>query len=364
MSRSIWHGWGLAALVVAGHPQALAKAPAADPQEALHRGVTYLERHQLPTGAFRMWACEDEALTACREDDEPVVTGTVVLALANATAEAPSPAIEPAAAFLRREMTAEGFFRYHRQEHPLSVEQPPLLEDTAINQMALLAAGGEPPPSARHALLTYQTIGGAFHLFALPLEEVRAMRTDPAARDRIAMRINPVFVQLLDQVEPVANANIQAYLASSGGASQPLCRYLLDVADTGPAPGYSIFYPSPTAFQYAFSRAYARGAGCLGPGLAGMQQQLLKLQQKDGSWGSVVDTAWAGTALLLQGYAGKAVDRAAAQLISQQQQDGSWPRAVVWTLERPRLWFGSEELSTGLAVEFLARYVQRGKARP
>jgi hypothetical protein len=364
MPQAARGGWCLAAILAAAwQAPALAEAPDAVPQQALQRAVAYLEQSQLPSGAFRMWACEDEALTACHVDNEPVVTGAILLALAAVTGDAPSPAIEPAAAFLRREMTAEGFFRYHRQENPLSVEQPPLLEDTAINQLALLAAGGDPPPSARNRLLTYQTIEGPFHLFALPLEDVRALRSDPAARERIAVRINPVFVQLLDRVEPVANANIQAYLATSGGASEPLCRYLMDVAGSGPEPGYSVFYPSPAAFHYAFSRAYARGAGCLEPGLVEMQKRLLKMQQKDGSWGGVVDTAWAGTALLLQGYTGKAVDRAAAYLLSQQREDGSWPRAVTWTLQRPPLWFGSEALSTGLALEFLGRYLQQQGAR-
>ncbi len=359
--RGAWRAAGLVAALAAAWPTALAADEQKLARTAHRRGVAFLEQAQLPTGEFRMWACTDEALKDCAMENEALITATIAQGLAVLPGGRAEKVAQQAANFLMSQMAADGFFRYHLKEHPLSLEQPPTLEDTVVNLMMLEALGRE-VPDVTAVLKTYQTIGGSFHLFAFPLADLQGLRTDPAVREQLSLRVNPAFVELLDQTEPVANANIQAYLASHGQASEPLCTYLVGVAQQGLPPGYSMFYGSPYAFLYAASRAWGRGATCLKPALSEFERRLLADQHADGSWGSVLNTAWAGSALLWLNHRSASLERAVAWLAGQQREDGSWAREVAWSLARPPLWFGSEELTTGLAVELLARYLMLREA--
>ncbi len=351
MARA-WTALSVAALLAApalgcGDQQASERA-------ALGRGVAYLERAQLATGEFNVWACSDQALTACQADNEPLATGIILRAIASVPQAAALCA--RAARFLEQAQDPDGLYRYYQREHPLYDKQPALLEDTVANLTALEAAGHKAPDFSG-LLLAYQTEAGPFHLYAIPLEELRQLQADP---QRAAQRMDQAFAQFIATVEPVANAKIQAYLARHGRSSASLCAYLLGVVKQGLEPGrYSVFYPSPYAYLAAFSEAYADGARCLAPGVPAVETRLVQAQHEDGSWGSVVETAWAGTALLRLGHRGPALARAAAWLARQQRADGSWPREAYWSVAQPLRWYGSEEVTTGLVLDFLARKLAR-----
>lgn len=351
MARA-WTALSVAALLAA--PALGCGDQQASEHAALARGVAYLERAQLATGEFNVWTCSDQALTACQADNEPLATGIILRAVASVPQAATLSA--RAAHFLEQAKDPDGLYRYYQQGHPLYARQPALLEDTVVNLTALEAAGHE-APDLSGPLLAYQTEAGLFHLYAIPLEELQHLQADP---QRAAQRMDPAFAQFIGDVEPVANANIQAYLARHGRSSASLCTYLLSIVERGLEPGrYSVFYPSPYAYLAAFSDAYAEGAQCLAPGIPVVEAQLVQAQHEDGSWGSVVETAWAGTALLRLGHRSAALTRAAAWLARQQRADGSWPREAYWSTAQPPRWYGSEEVTTGIVLDFLARKLAR-----
>lgn len=308
----------------------------------------------MASGEFNVWTCADQALTACQADNEPLATGIILRAVARVPQAATLCA--RAAHFLEQAKDPDGLYRYYQRGHPLYDKQPALLEDTVVNLTALEAAGRK-APDLSGPLLAYQTEAGPFHLYAIPLEELRQLQADP---QRAAQRMDPAFARFIAAVEPVANAEIQAYLARHGRSSASLCAYLLDVVERGVEPGrYSVFYPSPYAYLAAFSEAYADGAQCLAPRVPAVKARLVQAQHADGSWGSVVETAWAGVALLRLGHRGGATAHAAAWLARQQRADGSWPREAYWSVAQPPRWYGSEEVTTGIVLDFLARELAR-----
>jgi hypothetical protein len=94
-----------------------------------------------------------------------------------------------------------------------------------------------------------------------------------------------------------------------------------------------------------------------------MPPRIAARQQADGSFGNPVNSALAVCTLLnLREPQHPAVARAVGSLLAEQRADGSWPRVAIWSgPEAPAsrtLWRGTEELSTGLCVEALARTIE------
>lgn len=355
----------LALLLLALAPAADAESLAEQVEAALTRGVAYLGQAQWPSGEFPMWACADQALSLeCQPDTSTLATGFILHALTFVPEAAQTSVIANSVQFLRSEMDEQGFFRYHQKQHPLHAQQPPSLEDTVCNLIALEAAG-QPAPDLTAPLRAYQMIDGAFPLHAVPLQTISAVRANPRAAAEYAPGLHPIFLSLLGARSPVANAHILAYYAGRGAVPDALCRYVLNAGQGSPGPDVLNFYDGPYPFMYAAARAHAQGAACLTPLMKTFRQRLLEEQGQDGLWGpQAVQTAWAANALLWIGRDGtaqrQALDRAAGALVATQREDGSWPRAVIWHLQEPPLWFGSEEATTGLVLEFLGRYRQRG----
>jgi len=93
---------------------------------------------------------------------------------------------------------------------------------------------------------------------------------------------------------------------------------------------------------------------------------LISAQNEDGSWGgsqgmtgTVEETAWALSALLVRGVQASAMclERAVAWLVKQQQEDGTWQPSVVGVYF-PSLWYSDDHIANGFALRALGRYWQ------
>ena len=166
----------------------------------------------------------------------------------------------------------------------------------------------------------------------------------------------PLMLELLGEVDPMVNADVFQYLVLHRLMPSALCQYLVRVATEEWDGGFSYFVDSPYAFTATFSQAYQHGAICLEPVKQRLQERLLRDQHEDGSWGTVVETAWAATSLINLGYEGPTLERAIQALLRQQQPDGSWERALWRKLRGHPFWFGSKEVSTGIVLETLDRF--------
>lgn len=135
------------------------------------------------------------------------------------------------------------------------------------------------------------------------------------------------------------------------------------------------YYRSPYAFSYLTTRVYAdTGAKTfLDMEMIGnLQTFILSGQQEEGNWppyyhGSQevdLETALALVSLLNLGYdrlsSGERsrVDAAADFLLNNQNSDGSWDCSPFYIDPVHRAYFGSEELTTALCIEALAKYAR------
>ena len=123
------------------------------------------------------------------------------------------------------------------------------------------------------------------------------------------------------------------------------------------------WYQSLITFYYAISRCIAKGIVSLDPLVDIAVDRLGHLVNPDGSIGkNAIETALAACALLNFGAAPDTVDRAGTALIASQSPVGSWPIAPIYFGgNKDEMEWGSEELTTALALEVLIR--RRGRVR-
>src|SRR5258708_22720793 len=95
-------------------------------------------------------------------------------------------------------------------------------------------------------------------------------------------------------------------------------------------------------FAHAFSRAYHEGGvTCLESAVQKIRDAVLSLQNKDGSWGNDLETAFGALALLNLGYRGEALERAIKIILARQSTHGGWALAPAYLGAGAPLNFGS-----------------------
>src|SRR5205085_10219896 len=110
-------------------------------------------------------------------------------------------------------------------------------------------------------------------------------------------------------------------------------------------------------FAHAFSRAYREGnVTCLESAAPKIREALLASQNKDGSWGNDLETAFGAVTLLNLGYRGDVLDRAIKIILKRQAQDGGWELAPAYRGAVAPLNYGSRAVTTAVCIEALAKY--------
>ncbi len=110
-------------------------------------------------------------------------------------------------------------------------------------------------------------------------------------------------------------------------------------------------------FAHAFSRAYREGGvTCLKNGTTKIRDATLSLQNKDGSWGNDLETAFGALTLLNLDYRGEGLERAIKVLLARQSADGGWALAPAYRGAVMPLNYGARSLTTAVAIEVLAKY--------
>lgn len=158
-----------------------------------------------------------------------------------------------------------------------------------------------------------------------------------------------------NDIDCIVNANVLLYLGESDD-TRNACRYINDVIIQNKEGHCSIYYPSKFSFYYMVSRAYFRGVRSLGQSKELMIHRIVRLQNKDGSFGDELDTAMAVCSLLNFVYKGTELEKAITSILDTQNHNGSWPRRIFFYGEAP--YYGSQELTTAICIEALTRYLK------
>ncbi len=311
-------------------------------RRALEKGVAFLESVQLPSGEIPIEISPTPDMSRdCAPDSAvfPAALAARALSIAPAAERVRSRALD----FLLREMNPEGLWCYPSTESQHHGWVPLDTDDTAIASTALEAAG-RPFQNNRALLLKQRERNGLFRTWIPrwlqhPRRFYRFFRyTTAEVRD----------------VDAAINANIVVYLGDCK-ETRPAIAHMIAILRTDGEEMSSKWYESPFAVWYFFSHALHAIAPEAG--------EMIVPRVEGATAANVLHLALAASTLLLWNRVPDVGPLIAAQLPS-----GAWPSAGFYHAGRRRAdsqptppWWGSEALTTVLAVEALARRLLIGR---
>lgn len=327
---------------------------------AIARAVAFLAEAQLPSGEFPVFATTDPTL-AERAELDPSVFPTALAAYSLSFCPEAHSLAARAGDFLLGEMDGDGLWRHWTRDHPHAASLPPDLDDSSCASGAL-RAGGRPVPGNRALLLANRNAKGQFLTWVIPRlrwtgrRHVRVVLRQLRHLPSLAMFFRLTSAKPGD-VDACVNANVLHYLGRFPG-EEAVTALLLGVLRAGEERQCDKWYDNPFVVRYFLSRALAPRVAEAGPLILARTAAAVPV--------SSLEHALAACALLdWKGDPAKHIEA----LLREQDGDGSWRRAAFYHGGRARLGtggfaephpdtprWGSEALTTALAVEALARW--------
>jgi hypothetical protein len=310
-------------------------------RRALDKGMAYLESAQLPSGEIPIETSPTPEMSGdCVRD--PVVFPAALAARALSITPSAERVRSRALDFLLREMEPDGLWRYPSREHPGHDHIPLDVDDTSIASAALAAAGRR-FPNNRALLLANRERGGLFRTWVV--------RWWPHPR-KIYRFFRHTTADVRD-VDAVINANVVIYLGMCE-ETRPAIAHMLAVLRANGEMMSTKWYESRFTVWYFFSHALREIAPEAG--------EMIVPRIEAATPRNALDLALAASTLLLWN---RAPD--VQPLIDAQLSSGAWPRAGFYHAGLKRIsptefqptppWWGSEALTTVLAVEALSRRI-------
>ena len=159
-----------------------------------------------------------------------------------------------------------------------------------------------------------------------------------------------------NDVDCVVNANVLLYLGESA-ETDPAIDYLIDTVRRHREGECDKWHRRPLSVYYMLSRAYFNGARRLGVVRDLVIERIRALGRRAGGFGNELESALGACALLNVDAAPSELDRSVEYLLDTQDRSGAWPKTpLYWGGPKKMYGWGSEELTTALCVEALARY--------
>lgn len=333
---------------------------------AINQGVRFLAEHQFHHGEFCLYIGEGEYLEKwCIPDSSTFATAAICTALLPLQDDpAVNTIFQKAAGFLKYHMMRGGAWNYFTNWHKFFKICPADMDSTVCISYFLKQVG-YPFPENHALILANRNKEGLFYTwFTFRMNDL-VKRKKSITHWKLLLRgfKHPLKSFLFwaktsakkNDIDGAVNANVLFYLGRTS-QTEATVRYLIKVIEDHRESECDKWYRNIFELYYAIGRAYVAGTAalsCVGSSIIG---RIAAMAQPDGSIGqSPVDTAMAVSALIHFNYSGDLLENGIGYLIKTQALNGSWPRQAL-CFSHPSIVWGSEELSTALCVEALARF--------
>lgn len=329
-------------------------------------GLTFLADRQLPSGQFPVQATSHyKPGSPVVDDASPFATSHIVYSLGFLPAADAQPMLDRALAYLRREMTGPGLWRYWNRDaewegRPIFAFIPADLDDTASHS-SLLRHHGIAFPDNRHLLLHNRDREGRFYTWFVPRPRASAdLRYWRAVLGEVTLARLTVFWRTTeaayDDVDAVVNANVLLYLGETPKTA-PVVRWLARIVEEGREAESDKWYRDIFTFHYALSRCRLAGVHGFDHLRPLILDRLATAVRPDGGIGEhPMHAALALNTIFNMQIDAPFTGRALAYVLDTQAADGGWPAAAYYYGgPRRSVSWGSRDLTTGLCLEALAR---------
>lgn len=312
-----------------------------DGAEAISRAIAFLQRAQQPDGGFL-----DQFYYADREPEPQAnVFPAALIAYCLSFSPEGNAIRERALDFLESEASKEGLWRHFSRRATYRAFLPLDVDDTAC-AAAALRSGGRPVPDNSELMLANRDRSGLFYTwFTLrPRWSGRAHWRMVWPQLRHVAALLPLFTRTsasIYDVDGAVNANALFYLGErpETAAVRP---YLLKILEEGRELACDTWYPSKFQIWYFFARALEGDP---------VAERLLRAKLEAAEAATPLEAALAQCARL---YVKMRPNKALHDLLlSTQKASGAWDVECFYV--GLNCWWGSEEMTTGFAIEALAR---------
>lgn len=331
-------------------------------QEAIARGLDFLQCRQRRSGAFAVYRSSDPALEEnCVDDPSLFPAALIAYSLGFSDSAIARQIVDRAVAFFTREMEGPGIWRYWTPEHPSYPNIPPDLDDIACVSV-VLKRHGAPLPDNRALILANRSRAGLFYTWLAPRLRPVVSRDFWIVTLRQLLRPIPFFLFWIlfsarrSDIDAVVNANVLFYLGNSPAAG-PVVDFLTNSLKRGEEATSDKWHRNRFMFYYALSRNCGSGIYGFAEARELIVDRVVAALRGDSGELRVLDTALAACALMNCGANPPELARAVATLTATQHGNGAWPAApLYWGGPAGSPGYGSEELTTGFCLEALVRY--------
>lgn len=315
---------------------------------AISKALNFLAQNQLPYGEFKTYLSTDEAMVdKCVFDSSPFVTALILYCLSFVEELKVKEITQKAVQFLVEEKEIPGLWRFWSSRNLKHKRLPPDLDDTACIAYVL---------KQYYSPMLYSFLFGSNQTILLNNRNEQGL---------FYTWIKPPGYK--NDIDSAVNANVLFYLGDckeTKAVSDYLNHLVLSDLEKGSYP----YYLSDLCLYYFMSRAYFHGALSLKEVKDAVSNKTISLQQEDGSFGDDLSTALAICTLLNYQYSNETIlARAIGSIVEHQREDGAWSKIAMatgcfWTGGAGETgdwlagYWGSEELTTALCVEALAKY--------
>ncbi len=338
---------------------------------ALNRGLDFLAERQLEDGEFPTLIWFDEDPEKAVFDSSPFVTSLISYSLGHCPPRA-RPMIGRALDFLEAQMEPEGVWRYYTPKQFKHQRIPPDLDDTSCVSLVLARNDREIPDNGwifeencgedglfYTWLLESHSSSPAWRAYLGSLESLAEFRSPPKPAEFLGVtRFNVAKEKVPEkEVDATVIANVVAYLGDTDSTAKAI-DYLVDLIRSNREEGTSFYYVDVVSLYYMIARACDCGVARfrdLGRPITERIEERLADSEADQS---SLTLAMAACAMLTFSPDSPMLAEVIDRLVALQSNDGAWERSAFYSGPPVSPRWGSEELTTGFAVEALGRFLR------